>query len=436
VKIEMWPVDRLKPYANNPRKHPDKAIAMLAEGIAKLGFRNPIQVDGEDVIIAGHTRLLAAKKAGLAKVPVIVHADMSPSEAAALRVADNKLAELTDWDMDLLAHELRALDEEDFGFDGLGFTSDEIDEILGMSDEDKERAEEAPPCPVIPVTAAGDVWLMGRHRIVCGDSTKAEDVGKALNGVSPNLMVTDPPYGVEYDPTWRTKAGVGSAGAAKGKVLNDDRADWREAWALFPGSVAYVWHGGLHAGVVAESLAASGFGIRAQIVWVKTRLTLSRGQYHWQHEPAFYGVKGDEDGWTPKDRYEAEHDLSAYAVKMGSTADWRGGRKQSTVWFIEHLKSDTGHGTQKPIECMRRPILNNSSPGQAIYEPFSGSGSTLIACEITGRNCHAVELSPAYVDVAVLRWQKFTGGIATLEGDGRSFDEVAAARGVGLEAAE
>jgi site-specific DNA-methyltransferase (adenine-specific) len=237
-------------------------------------------------------------------------------------------------------------------------------------------------------------------------------------------MVTDPPYGVNYDPSWRKDAGIGSENAATGKVLNDDRADWREVWALFPGSVAYVWHGGLHSAVVAESLKVCKFDIRAQIIWVKTRPALSRGNYHWQHEPAYYGVKdGREDDW----RFIPEHEVAGYAVKKGKTADWKGDRKQSTVWFIEHLKSDTGHGTQKPVECMKRPMENNSSPGQAVYEPFSGSGTTIIAGEMCDRCVHAIELNPAYVDVAVTRWQNFTGGEAVLEGDGRTFAEVKAA---------
>jgi DNA modification methylase len=194
------------------------------------------------------------------------------------------------------------------------------------------------------------------------------------------------------------------AARATGKVLNDDRADWREAWALFPGDVAYVWHGALHAATVAESLEAAGFGIRSQIVWDKGRLVLGRGDYHWQHEPCWY------------------------AVRKGAKGHWAGDRKQTTVWQIPHTKSETGHGTQKPVACMQRPIENNSSAGQAVYEPFSGSGTTIIAAEITGRSCHAIELSPAYVDVAVLRWQAFTGGMAVLEGDGRSFAEIAALR--------
>jgi site-specific DNA-methyltransferase (adenine-specific) len=235
-------------------------------------------------------------------------------------------------------------------------------------------------------------------------------------------MVTDPPYGVNYDPKWRQDAGVSSSSAATGVVMNDHIADWREAWSLFPGDVAYIWHAGVFAATVADSLRACKFQIRSQIVWVKTRHVLSRGNYHHQHEPAWYGVRdGADEHWG----FVPEHEVSSYTVKKGSTAQWHGGRKQSTVWFIEHLKSDTGHGTQKPVECMKRPIENNSSPGQAVYEPFSGSGTTIIAAEMTGRVCYAIELNPAYVDVAVQRWQNFRGASAVLEGDGRTFAELA-----------
>jgi DNA modification methylase len=237
---------------------------------------------------------------------------------------------------------------------------------------------------------------------MCGGCTDADMVSKALNGVSPHLMATDPPYGVEYDPAWRNRAGLGHTDRV-GKVENDHRADWREAWALFPGEFAYVWHGALHAATVAESLEACGFQIRAQVIWAKERLVLGRGHYHWQHEPCWYAVRGQ--------------------------GHWSGDRKQTTLWQIPSRGQDTDtvHGTQKPVECMRRPIENNSSPGQAVYEPFSGSGTTIIAAEMTGRACHAIELSPAYVDVAVRRWQAFTGQQATLEGDGCSFAEREAA---------
>ena len=230
-------------------------------------------------------------------------------------------------------------------------------------------------------------------------------MARLLGGVRPHLMATDPPYGVAYDPAWRNRAGA-STTRRTGKVLNDDRADWREAWALFPGEVAYVWHGALHATTVADSLAACGFAIRSQIIWAKERLVLSRGDYHWRHEPCWY------------------------AVRDKGKAHWNGDRKQSTLWSIPSRDQDaaTVHGTQKPVEAMRRPMLNNSAPGQPVYEPFSGSGTSIIAAETCGRISLSMELDPAYVDVAVTRWQAFTGETATLDGDGRSFAEVALAR--------
>ncbi|MDB5411792.1 MAG: ParB domain protein nuclease [Rubritepida sp.] len=306
----------------------------------------------------------------------------------------------------MLRLELGELHSDGFDLALTGFGEDELagfllDPASGLTDPD-----EVPEPPEVPVPPLGDVWLLGRHRIVCGDSTDPAAVEAVLAGVRPHLMVTDPPYGVAYDPAWRNAALPGSNTARVGKVLNDHRADWREAWALFPGDVAYVWHGALHATTVAESLTSCGFGIRAQVIWAKERLVMGRGHYHWQHEPCWY------------------------AVRSGATGHWSGDRKQTTLWSIPSRDQDatTTHGTQKPVECMRRPIENNSSPGQAVYEPFSGSGTTIIAAEMSGRACHAIELSPAYVDVAVLRWQAFTGEIGMLESNGETYAQAAAVR--------
>ena len=310
----------------------------------------------------------------------------------------------------VLRGELQDLQAGLFDMSLLGFGDLELGSLLagpgstGLTDPD-----DSPPVPTRPVTALGDVWLLGRHRIVCGDCTDPEVVAAACNGVKPHLMVTDPPYGVEYDASWRINAKdpqgrpLSKGTNAMGKVENDDRADWREAWALFPGDVAYVWHGGLHASVVADSLMAAGFAIRSQIIWNKSRLLIGRGDYHWKHEPCWY------------------------VVRKSKTGHYSGDRKQCTVWDIDkQQKNETGHSTQKPVECMKRPIENNSSVGQAVYEPFSGSGTTIIAAEMTGRACHAIELSPAYVDVAVKRWQDFTGKRATREADGFEFDSASA----------
>ena len=400
-------VASLIPYAGNARTHSDAQVAQIAASIREFGFTNPILVDGECGVIAGHGRLLAARKLGMTEVPTLELAHLSPAQRRAYVLADNRLALSAGWDAEMLRLELGALQAEGFDLTLTGFDPGEIEAFLvdptvGLTDPD-----DIPALPDTPVTQLGDVWLLGRHRLVCGDSTDPNVVATVLNGIRPHLMVTDPPYGVQYDPTWRNRAGV-AATARTGKVLNDDRADWREAWALFPGDVAYVWHGALHATTVAESLTASGFTIRSQIVWAKDRLVLGRGHYHWQHEPCWYSVRGQ--------------------------GHWAGDRKQTTLWSIptravnSAQDAATVHGTQKPVECMRRPIVNNSSPGQAVYEPFSGSGTTLIAAEMEGRACHAVELSPAYVDVAIQRWQAFTGHSATPEAGGDTFAAVGSAR--------
>ncbi len=264
-----------------------------------------------------------------------------------------------------------------------------------------------------PTSLLGDLWRLGGHVLVCGDATNPQMVARALDGTVPHLMVTDPPYGVDYNPVWRLDAGINKAHQtrAEGVVMNDGQADWRDAWALFPGGVAYVWHAGRHASVVRQSLEASNFDIRSQIIWAKTSLVMGRGHYHWQHEPCWY------------------------AVRKGSSGHWAGDRKQSTLWTIANMHrtqgnvddGKTNHGTQKPVECMKRPIENNSVPGQHVYEPFSGSGTTIIACEMTSRHCHALELSPTYVDMAIMRWEQFTGQKALHESGG-TFAEMAVER--------
>lgn len=355
------------------------------------------------------------------QLPAIDISGLNEADRRALIIADNQLALNAGWDEAMLRSEVEALGNLGFDIALLGFDSAELAKML-LPNDGQTDPDDTPDPPTNPVSKLGDVWLLGKHRIVCGDSTDADTVAACLNGVKPHLMVTDPPYGVEYDASWRNDAGPGvngttqrvssgkakpqnTSGRALGLVSNDDRADWREAYALFPGDVAYVWHSGTKAAEVAESLVASGFDIRTQIIWNKSSLVIGRGHYHPKHEPLWY------------------------AVRKGATGHWKGDKKQTTVWDIERpRKSETGHSTQKPVECMKRPIENNSSPGQAVYEPFSGSGTTIIAGEMTGRSVHAIELNPAYVDVAVMRWQAFTGHEARLEQSGRSFAEVAAER--------
>jgi DNA modification methylase len=407
--IEQWPLDRLLPYAANARTHSDEQIAQIAGSIAEFGFNVPCLIDERGVLIAGHGRLLAAKRLGLTEVPVIRLDHLTDAQARAFRIADNQIALNAGWDDAMLSAEVARLKEDGVDLELLGFAEDELDRLLDGLDGDAGQTQgedEVPEPPAEPITRPGDLWLLGTHRLLCGDATAAADVARLLGSARPHLMVTDPPYGVEYDPSWRNEAGVSST-ERTGKVTNDDRADWREAWSLFPGDVAYVWHAGVHARTVADSLEACGFPIRSQIIWVKPRFVLGRGDYHWQHEPCFY------------------------AVRKGTSGNWQGARDQSTVWPIAHAGDEdeaTAHGTQKPVECMRRPIVNNSKRGELIYEPFAGSGSTVIAAESMGRACLAMEIDPRYCDVIVERWQRFAGGKAVRDSDDRSFDELQSVR--------
>ncbi len=398
-KIQFVKTSDLIPYAKNTRTHSPEQVSQIAGSIREFGFTNPVLVDAENGIIAGHGRVMAAGKLGIEEVPCLRITHLSELQKRAYIIADNRLALDAGWDAEMLKLELSDLKEEDFNIDLIGFTDDELAELFadeptaGQTDED-----EVPEVPETPISVPGDVWVMGKHRVMCGDSTSSDAVEKLMDGVKAYLMVTDPPYGVNYDPQIGAKrAGIKSG--VTGKVLNDDNADWSDAWALFQGSVAYVWHSGTKSHIVAESLIAKGFEIKGQIIWAKTGHILSRTHYHIMHEPCFYAVRGD--------------------------ACWQGARDQDSVWRIgKDRKGDdkqTNHGTQKPVEVMLRPILNNSSAGQAVYEPFCGSGTTLIACEKSGRCCLAMELDPKYCDVIVNRWQDFTGKKATHETTGEHF---------------
>lgn len=393
MRTKLVPVASVIPYARNPRRN-EGAVAKVAASIQEFGFRQPIVVDPDMVVLAGHTRLEAARVLSLPKVPVHVAEGLSAAQRRAYRLADNRTHEDAEWDRDLLALEFADLDAADFDVSLTGFEADEI-VALQQRSEGLTDPDAVPEPPAEAVTKLGDVWRLGAHRLCCGDATAAADVERLLDGVKPMLMVTDPPYGVDYDAKWR--AVVNNDGPdskrAVGAVKNDHTADWTPAWQLFPGDVAYVWHGALQADVVAANLVAAGFNIRSQIVWVKQQIVFGRGDYHWQHEPCWY------------------------VVRKNAKGNWSGDRKQSTVWEIrntlhDHDDKKTNHSTQKPVECMRRPVLNNSSPGQALYDPFVGSGTTIIAAEMEARACYAMELDPIYCDMAVKRWEEFTGQTA------------------------
>jgi hypothetical protein len=305
--IERRPLSMLVPYARNARTHSNEQVAQIAASIREWGFTVPVLIDETNMIIAGHGRVLAAAMLGLQDVPVVVARNWSEAKKRAYAIADNKLTENGGWNRDLLRLEVADLETLGFNIPLIGFSEVELKALM-HSNPELTDPDNAPEPPAVPVTEPGDVWRLGRHRLVCGDATNREDVSLALDGVAPNLMVTDPPYGVHYDPTWRDGHDLGVGGRSRGKVQNDDRADWREAWMLFTGNIAYVWHGGLHSGKVMESLEAAGFAMRAQIIWVKQHFVISRGDYHWQHEPCAYAVRG--------------------------RGDWRGDRTQTTVWTI------------------------------------------------------------------------------------------------------
>lgn len=415
---ELRPIDGLVKYARNARTHSPEQVSQIMGSMREFGWTMPVLVDQDDGMIAGHGRVQAAERLyakgerirgldgeplPLGFAPVLVARGWTEAQKRAYVLADNKLALNAGWDEALLKIELGDLQAAGFDLSLTGFSSLEITSIFS-TEEGRSDPDAVSEPPETPVSQPGDLWRLGAHLLICGDCTDKETVERVLAGQKPHLMATDPPYGVDYDPAWRTKAFKDGAHRAEGTVQNDHRADWREAWALFQGDVAYVWHSGLASDLVAGSLEAVGFEKRAQIIWNKTRLVIGRGHYHPKHEPCWY------------------------VVRKGANGHWQGSRKETTVWDIDHVKSETGHGTQKPVEAMARPIRNNSKVGDHVYEPFSGSGTTIIAAQMNKRICHAIELNPAYCDVAVRRWEEFTGQKAILDGTDQTFEEVRAAR--------
>ena len=346
-----------------------KLVKSLKEFPEMLEAR-PIVVDKDNIVLGGNMRLKAAREAGLTEVP-IYRSEWSHDKSSEFVIKDN--VGFGEWDWDLLANEWDAYPLAEWGLDV--WTPEE--EVEGLTDPD-----EVPEVPADPVTQLGDLWILGEHRLLCGDSTKAEDVERLMNGNSPELMVTDPPYGVKYDANWRNEA-LTKSQRATGQVSNDNRADWTEAYSLWSGKVAYVWHDGKVSPLVGGNLESCGLVLRNLIIWGKNQHAISRGNYHHKHEPCWY------------------------AVRKGENAGWVGDRTQTTLWNIDKpRKSETGHSTQKPIECMETPLKNHEGD---VYDPFLGSGTTLIAAENTGRKCYGMELDPKYCDVIVKRWEDFTG---------------------------
>ncbi len=383
------------PDALNRRAHNPRNLDMIATGLRTVGAARSIVIDENFVVLAGNGVAAAAPAAGITKLRVIEargdeliavrRVGLTNEQKRLLAMYDNRAAELATWNVEQLATDLRnGEDLTPFFFteELNALIPDAVSPSSGLTDPDSVPPER--PTDI----AGGDIFELGQHRLMCGDSTNASDVAAVLAGSEPTLMVTDPPYGVEYDPTWRTRAGINRNPHKQGAVANDHTADWRAAFALFPGSAAYVWHAGLKSSVVEAALVATGFALRAQLIWAKDRLALSRGDYHWQHEPCWY------------------------AVRPGASAHRTDDRTQTTLWSIP-ARDDPGHGhgTQKPVECMGRPMRNHDAP--CVYDPFCGSGTTLIAAEQLRRRVLALEIEPRYVQIAVDRWQAFTGRLAT-----------------------
>ena len=387
---------------HNANRGTDRGRDALARSLREYGAGRAVLIDRHGRIIAGNKTVEQAKRLNIplrvvktdGQHLIAVQRDdldlATDPRAKALAIADNRVGELDlEWDVDMLkAMQAGGLDLSAF------WTADEFATLVARPQTgktDENAVVEPGPTDIV----RGELIILGRHRLLCGDATSAGDVTRLLGGATPVLMTTDPPYGVSYDPAWRHRANPAQR-TTVGRVMNDDRADWTVAWTLFPGHVAYIWHAALKAPAVAADIEAAGFKIRSQVIWVKAHFALSRGDYHWGHEPAWYAVRG--------------------------TGHWRGDRRQTTVWEIPNLNpfggargpdnAVTGHGTQKPVRLFEIPILNHTVAGDAVYDPFSGSGTAIIAAEKLGRACLAMEIDAKYVQDAVTRWEAFTGQTA------------------------
>ena len=402
------PVASLHEDPANARRHDERNLDAIKASLAKFGQRKPIVVQKDGMVVrAGNGTLSAVKALGWTEIAAVV-VDEGDVAATAYAIADNRTAELASWDEEVLGSLLGQLQaDEDFDHLVSGFSDAEISRLLapvaGEGDPD-----EIPPVPDDPVAQLGDLWLLGEHRLLCGDSTSAEDVARLLDGAEPGLLVTDPPYGVELDMEWRDRAGKNALGAAQPSYMQrkeghgnttisgDTIVDWSPAFELVPSiRVAYVWHASAHTLEVGAGLRRIGLDLRQMVIWRKPHFVLSRTHYHYQTEPCWY------------------------AVRKGASSKWVGSRDQSNVWDAASPKmlmtgsdeTKEDHPTQKPLLCMERPAQNHDF--DEVYEPFSGSGTTLMACERRRRRCFAMEIDPKYVDVAVARWERFTGKTAT-----------------------
>jgi DNA modification methylase len=401
LNIEYRSVDLLIPYANNARTHSDAQVAQIAASIREFGFNNPILVDGDRGLIAGHGRLLGARKLGLATVPVIELAHLSPTQKRAYILADNRLAESAGWDNELLSLELADLSAAEFDLDLLGFSADELDKLLDSENTGLTDDDAVPEVTESAISKSGDVWLLGEHKLLCGDATKAEDYKALLGDELADMTVTDPPYNVNY------------ANSAKDKlrgthrpILNDNMGEGFSAFLLATcQNILAVTKGAVYIAMSSSELDTLQSAFRAAggkwstfVIWAKNTFTMGRADYQRQYEPILYG-------W-----------------KDGSQHYWCGARDQGDVWQIKKPHKNDLHPTMKPVELMERAVRNSSKTRDIVLDPFGGSGTTLIACEKSGRRARLMELDPKYADVIIRRFQDYTGKQVTRQSDGVSFN--------------
>jgi DNA modification methylase len=399
-KVEPWPLDRLIPHARNARTHSDAQIAQIAGSIAEFGFVNPVLVGDDGVIVAGHGRVLAARKLGLTEAPVIVLAHLSPTQRRALMIADNRIAENAAWDEEMLAAELAALRDEEIDLGLLGFDEAELDRLLDGDSEEAEQAEEVPELPADPVSRPGDLWICGQHRVLCGDATVLSDVEAVLGGELADLCFTDPPYNVNYgNPAGNKRWGKhrpilnDALGAEFGKLLYEVCLN---ILTVTKGAV-YVCMACAELDTLQKAFREAGGHWSTFVIWAKNTFTLGRSDYQRQYEPILYG-------W-----------------KKGADHYWCGARDQGDVWLIDKPAKNELHPTMKPVELVERAIRNSSKSRDIVLDPFGGSGTTLIAAERSGRRARVIELDPKYVDVIIERWQNATGGSAIHAATGQAF---------------
>lgn len=385
--VEWVSIESLRAYQKNSRTHSKEQIGQIAKSIKEFGFTNPVLASEEGEIIAGHGRVDAARELGMVEVPVIRLGYLTPSQRRALVIADNKIALNAGWDQDVLASELEALAAMEYDLDNIGFSDDELKALLGDSRGENFGDDDAvPEIPTKPTTKRGDVWILGRHRLLCGDSTRAGEVEKLISGRLADLVVTDPPYNVDYEGKTEEELTIQNDNMDGDQFSLFLLSAYQNMYqAMQDGAGIYVFHADTWGAAFRQAMTDAGFKLAQCCVWVKQSLVMGRQDYHWQHEPVLYG-------WKPSAAHR-----------------WYSDRKQTTVWSFDRPSRNTEHPTMKPVDLLAYPIENSSKRGDLVLDPFGGSGSTLIACEKTDRACSMMELDERYADVIVARWEEYTG---------------------------